>query len=73
MSNFDLGGGGRFEEYARKYGREEAIKHCHEKYGKKACDAMHKRGTKAAPYAKASQKAGAPEDFPSFEDWMKTH
>jgi hypothetical protein len=71
MANFSLGGGGRFEAYAKKFGKKAAIEHCHKKYGKKACDAMHHHGTKAAPYARASEESDDKADFPSFEEFMK--
>ena len=74
MANFSLGGGGRFAAYAKKHGKAAAIRHCHEKYGEEACNAMHKHGTKAAKYARASQKSknrgDSEKDFPSFDEFV---
>lgn len=61
MGRFSLGGGGRFAAYAASHGggekgRKAAIEHCHATYGKAACDAMHKHGTKAAPQARRAAK-----------------
>ncbi len=72
--NFALGGGGRFAAYAKKHGKAAAISHCRAKYGADACNAMHKHGTKAAPYARASQKkkaAGKPP-LPSFDEFVSS-
>ncbi len=70
-----LGGGGRFAQYAKKFGYQAAVDHCHEKYGADACNAMHQHGTSAAPYARASQKAKSKGGgkMPSFSQWMTTH
>lgn len=72
MANYALGGGGRFAAYAAKHGYQAAVDHCNAKYGAGACQAMHSHGTKAAPYARASQKAksSGKKSFPSFNAWM---
>lgn len=61
MGRYSLGGGGRFAAYVASHGggakgRKAAIEHCHATYGKAACDAMHKHGTKAAPQARAAHR-----------------
>lgn len=71
--NFNLGGGGRFAAYAKAHGYQAAVDHCNAKYGAGACQAMHKHGTQAAPYARASQKSRSKGDFPSFDEWMARH
>lgn len=73
MSNMSLGGGGRFAAYAAKHGYAAAKQHCIDKYGKEGCEALHKHGTKAAPYARAAEKSKNKKDFPSFEEFSKDY
>lgn len=78
MANMKLGGGGRWDAYVASHGggaegEAAARAHCIDEYGEEACNAMHHKGTKAAPYARAASKAKNKKKFPSFKEWMNEH
>jgi hypothetical protein len=61
MGNMALGGGGRWAAYVASHGggakgEAAARAHCVSRYGASGCNALHKKGTKAAPFARKEAK-----------------